>query len=105
MQFLRILFRLIFVLNETENRGYWYECIQYVFMNIVSIIIVLEMGFPFVKSGGFLNCPPGMSQIGNFLCKMSLITVEYCSPDVPLRMYFLNIFSFVIICLHLQVYN
>ena len=58
MQFLRILFRLIFVLNKTENRGYWYECIQYVFMNIVSIIIVLEMGIPFYKNWGFPKLSP-----------------------------------------------
>ena len=87
MQFTKIFFRLILVLNETENKGYWYEGIQNVFMNFV-LLIVLERGFPFVEIGGFLNCPPGTSQFGNFLCKMSVITVEYCSPDVPLKMYF-----------------
>ena len=60
------------------------------------------MGIPFENTGGFPNCPPARSQIGNSIFKTSVITVENCGPDRPIRKYYLDIFSLVIICLNPQ---
>ena len=57
-----------------------------------SVINVSERGFPFVKIGGFPNCPLGTSQIGNSFPKTSVIAVEYHSQDGPLEIFFLGTF-------------
>ena len=41
-----------------------------------------------MKIEGFPNCPPGTSQIGNFLFKSSVIVGESCSSDTPLKIFF-----------------
>ena len=71
--------------------------IQHLFKNLAFKIKVLKMGIPFCK---IPNCSPAMSQIGNSLFKMSVITVEYCDTDGPLNILFGYLFSFVIICLY-----
>ena len=53
-----------------------------------------------MNSGGFPNCTPATSQIGNSLSKTSVITVEYCGPDRAFKNIIFFFFSSVIICLY-----
>ena len=65
------------------------------------MIKVLEMEIPFCKFRGFPKLSPCYVTGSEFLFKMSVITVEYCSLDGPFKNYYSDILSMVIICLYL----
>ena len=59
------------------------------------------MGIPFCKKNrGFPNLPPATSQIGNSPYKTSVIIDQCCGLEGPLKIFFLDIFSFEIISRH-----